>query len=367
MSAPALRLLADDLTGALDSAAEFTALVGPVRVVSDGAAPAGSAALSSGTREATRDVAVARVRALAPALAGAGIAFKKLDSLMRGNTAAEIAACFALGAWRHCIVAPAFPAQGRVTRGGRVLARGADGGWTVPPGGDVIAALAAEGVPVAIGRCDAPLAPGVAVFDAGSDAELAQIVSLGRAAAAPVLWCGSGGLAHALAAEALVRPSAELARPVLGLFGSDQEVTTRQLAACGGCWMRIADGGEAASRVARALDDDGVALVSLALEEVPRAEAARRIATAFGALLKRVPRPGTLLVAGGETLRAVCAALGTAGLDATGLVAPGVPRSAMRGGAWDRLEVVSKSGAFGGDLLWRDLLAANGFIEGKDA
>ena len=42
-----------------------------------------------------------------------------------------------------------------------------------------------------------------------------------------------------------------------------------------------------------------------------------------------------------------------------GQVAPGVPRSILRGGAWDGVAVVSKSGAFGADSLWRDLLAAN--------
>jgi uncharacterized protein YgbK (DUF1537 family) len=67
-------------------------------------------------------------------------------------------------------------------------------------------------------------------------------------------------------------------------------------------------------------------------------------------------------VAGGETLRAICRGLGAGALEATGLVAAGVPRSVMLGGAWGGLEVVSKSGAFGGDTLWRDLLAENGLI-----
>ena len=99
-AAPRLRLLADDLTGALDTAAELTALCGPVRVLWDGAAapPPGSVALDSGTREAARDAAFARVKALAPALVGAGIAYKKVDSLLRGHVAAELAACFVRGA-----------------------------------------------------------------------------------------------------------------------------------------------------------------------------------------------------------------------------------------------------------------------------
>src|SRR3712207_8974822 len=45
--------------------------------------------------------AVAAVEALAPALRGADIAYKKLDSLLRGNTVAEAAACFRLGGWTH--------------------------------------------------------------------------------------------------------------------------------------------------------------------------------------------------------------------------------------------------------------------------
>jgi uncharacterized protein YgbK (DUF1537 family) len=104
-------------------------------------------------------------------------------------------------------------------------------------------------------------------------------------------------------------------------------------------------------------------MVSVALPEgMDRAAAARRIEAVTTDLIHRLPRPGTFAVAGGETLRAICRGLGASSLDATGLVAAGVPRSAMRGGTWDGVEVVSKSGAFGGDTLWRDLLAENGLI-----
>ena len=69
--------------------------------------------------------------------------------------------------------------------------------------------------------------------------------------------------------------------------------------------------------------------------------------------------------AGGETLRALCDGLGAQGLLAAGLVTPGVPRSRLLGGAWDGLAVISKSGAFGPDALWRDLLAGNGHSFGS--
>jgi uncharacterized protein YgbK (DUF1537 family) len=370
-AAPALRLLADDLTGALDTAAELSALCGPVRVLWDGSATAtsqpGSIALDSGTRETERDAAVARTEALAPALAGAGIAYKKVDSLLRGHVAAELAACLHLGGWHHCVFAPAFPAQGRITRGGRLLVRQPDGDLS-PARGDLLAMLAAEGLPARPGSFDAPLPPGVAVFDADTEDDLARVAALGRQAQGPVLWCGSGGLARALAGEARARPATALQRPVLGLFGSDQAVTARQLAACGPCWMRLVEGGgaEAAARVVRLMETAGVALASLDLPDgLDRADAARRIEAAFTDLARRLPRPGTLIAAGGETLRALCRGLGARSLEATGLVAPGVPRSVMRGGGWDGLEVVSKSGAFGTDMLWRDLLAHNGLPTGS--
>jgi uncharacterized protein YgbK (DUF1537 family) len=172
-----------------------------------------------------------------------------------------------------------------------------------------------------------------------------------------VLWCGSGGLARALAGTSAAAANTALSGPVLGLFGSDQATTARQLAACGEGAIAFGAGDDSAT-VARRLDATGLAMVRVALPEgLDRVEAARRIAATMAGLTQRLPRPGTLIAAGGETLRAICDSLGAGGLDAVGIVQPGVPRSVMRGGAWDGVPVVSKSGAFGGDALWRDLLA----------
>jgi uncharacterized protein YgbK (DUF1537 family) len=112
--------------------------------------------------------------------------------------------------------------------------------------------------------------------------------------------------------------------------------------------------------IAQALDR-GAALVTVALPSLSRAEAARRIAACFARLLAGLPRPGTLLVAGGETLGAVLDALG-ASVEAQGLVMPGVPRAVLRGGRWGGVPLISKSGAFGGDMLWHDLLASQPFL-----
>ena len=362
-----LRLLADDLTGALDTAAEFTGSGPvPVRWSWAGAIPArlqGSAALDSGTREGARDAAVQAAARLAPALAGADLAYKKVDSLLRGHGWAELAACLRLGAWERCVVAPAFPHQGRITRRGRQLARGTDGAWS--EAGDILAGLLAEGVSARAARPGEAPGPGVTVFDAESEADLARIAEAGRSSSGPVLWCGSGGLARALAGDLAPNASTALDAPVLGLFGSDQEATRRQLASCGPRWLRLDEGEPGGATLVQAyLNSEGIALVSFRLPPgLARAEAASRIAAEMDRLTRHLASPRTLIVAGGETLRALCGDLGAEALVVHGQVEPGLPRSRLRGGRWDGVEVISKSGAFGAEGLWRDLLARNGLLE----
>ena len=95
---------------------------------------------------------------------------------------------------------------------------------------------------------------------------------------------------------------------------------------------------------------EGNTLLVLALDRASGKELWRR----------EVPRPGTLVVAGGETLRGLCAALEATTLEVQGQIEPGLPYSRLRGGRWDSVEVVSKSGAFGRPEIWRDLLHLNG-------
>src|SRR4029079_1839163 len=132
-----------------------------------------------------------------------------------------------------------------------------------------------------------------------------------------------------------------------------------QLAACGVATIALAEG-EGAAPVRCRLVDDGVVLVKCSLVEgLTRAEAARRIAREMTALIAALEQPGTLIVAGGETLSAACVALAAHALRVTGRIVPGLPRSILQGGRWAGVDVVSKSGAFGPSELWRDLLRDN--------
>lgn len=325
-----LRLLADDLTGALDSASRFVPLIGsvPVSWRTDDLPP--TAAIDAGTRELDASAAQSAMEGLAPLLRGADIAFKKIDSLLRGHVAVELAAC--MRHFDHCVLAPAFPFQGRITRGGQQLARDGDG-WR-DTGLDLPAALRDCGLTVR-------------AHDAATEADLDAIVAAGRALPGRVLWCGTGGLAGALAGSRVVAcPS--LPRPLLALIGSDHSVSARQLAATGERLHRIGAAGAAEIAGVRRALRDGAAAVCVALPEgTSRAEAAQRIGDCLISLLMAIGQPGTLVVAGGETLRRLCDALGAVGLDVDGEVVPGVPTSILRGGDWDGQRVVSKSGAFG--------------------
>ena len=363
--------MADDLTGALDTAAAFVPLTGPVSSFwhSTPTLPI-NAAIDAATRESDRATAMARHHALSEALARADIAFKKIDSLLRGHTFPEIAACVRTGLWDHIVLAPAFRFQGRVTRGGCQYRLGEDGIWQNV--GDIRAGLAAEG-----------LSATVSVFDAENDAELQSVVRHSLAAGGRILWCGSAGLAQALVE--VLAPTAKavpqrLPKPVLGLFGSDQDVTALQLDLCSPyklllsrhCEQSVAiqkqlGGTPGLPRFARndgdavneRLQRDGAAMIGFALlPNTPRAAAAAIIRDHLAALLPMLDKPGTLIVAGGETLRTVCDLLGATHLDVIGSHLPGVPRSVIRGGAWDGVDVISKSGAFGTPNLLRDLLAS---------
>lgn len=295
-----LRLLADDLTGALDSAARFVPLTGPLPVTWRHAQVPHSAAIDSGTRDLSAAAAHVAIGRFAPLLQSADIAFKKIDSLLRGHVALELTACMRF--FDHCVLAPAFPFQGRITRSGRQLVRDGDTwrdtGVTLPH-----------------------------MRDAETDADLDAIVAEGRALPGRALWCGTGGLAGALAGHRPV-PRPNLPPPILALIGSDHPVSRTQ--------------------IATVPPHRRAAVITCDIPPNTDRHAARQhIGATFAALLHQTERPATLFVTGGETLRDVCEALGVSHLEVDGELEPGVPTSVMCGGPWDGQRLVSKSGAFG--------------------
>jgi uncharacterized protein YgbK (DUF1537 family) len=360
----ALRLLADDLTGALDTSAQFAVHCGALPVGwgdPSAASSCGSRAVDTGCRELSAGEARSRFAGLIDVLAPAAdcLALLKLDSLLRGHAGHEIADCADRWPERSIVVAPAFPAVRRVTRRGRQY--WFDGRQFIATGEDLCATLAARGVAFELRRPGAEIPAGVSIFDAETDADLAMIVAVAPPDGPEPLWCGSAGLGSALAQQSGPGPRGQaepIERPLLGLLGTDHPVTRQQLSAVSQHVFAVqAAEPQAATAIAEAMQSRGAAFITFALPpDVTRAGARHAIDATMADLLPRLPRPQTLVVSGGETLRAVCGRLGADHLVVDGQIAPGIPSSRIRGGAWDGVRVISKSGAFGAPDLLRSLV-----------
>ncbi|HKN95539.1 MAG TPA: four-carbon acid sugar kinase family protein, partial [Pseudonocardiaceae bacterium] len=211
-----LTIVADDVTGAADSAVAFPGARVALGVPAAMSAPV--VAVDVDSRAAPVADAVRRAVAAVHASGPGRRLYRKVDSLLRGHVAAEVAAtAAALGA--VAVVAPAFPATGRVVRDGVVWVDGR-------PAADVVGLLRSAGLAVsAVGLAGlarvAELARGVdaVVCDAVTEEHLA-VVAAGLAA--PGLFgVGSGGLARHLPAPH-VDPPVEpvLTGPVVTVVGS---------------------------------------------------------------------------------------------------------------------------------------------------
>ena len=392
---PDFCVVADDLTGALDTAAPFAAHGWRTRVVPwpEGAARAGSRALRRAVAEAATDGDVVvvdtasrhvapqeagrRVRAVLAAAAAVRPRFafyKKIDSTLRGNVGAELAAFQAATGVTRVPIAPAFPAQGRVTRRGAVLVDGR-------PLRRSAAARDVRG-PAASGDVAALLPGRLEVLDAASDADLRRIArSLAKAGRLRAL-AGSGGLAAALAAtlgSTAHTPQPRVTGGVLVVSGSAHPVAHAQVRAlaAGGILALVvpADGRRTARDLDATVELAGEALRSgrsVALVAPPlaaRARVAPRTARLVAERVARVVRRvvttvpvGALMIVGGDTTAAVVAAMEWAPLAVAGALQPGVALVALApasgrartgtGPAW----LVTKSGAFGDPQTLRRLL-----------
>lgn len=312
------------------------------------------AAFDSASRESGEREAIIRTARIAPLLRGGRPAFKKLDSLLRGQPAAEIATCLRTGGFDHAVIAPAFPVQGRVTRRGRQFVRQALGKWQ-DVGVDLAGNLGRLGLAVVLRRPGDHAPAGVSLWDACEETDLADVVVAGRRLSGLVLWCGTAGLAAALAGGGPRRAPCPPG-PLLACIGSNHPVSLGQLEQAAAFWVRMKEGGVDAARIAERLANGSVA-VSLAFPPgLARDEAAQRVRAGFAQLLAKLPPPPALLVSGGETLRGVCLSLGVQSVEVEGEILPGIPISVLRGGDWEGVRLVSKSGAFGAPDLLRRLL-----------
>src|SRR5687768_12848389 len=117
-----IAVIADDLTGAADTGVQLVragyrtaVFFRATEVLAD---DFDAVAFDTDSRTMPAGFAAKRVLDAAHAARGARIVYKKLDSTLRGNLAAELAAVLNATRRERAVVAPAFPATGRSTVGG---------------------------------------------------------------------------------------------------------------------------------------------------------------------------------------------------------------------------------------------------------
>jgi D-threonate/D-erythronate kinase len=369
-----LYLVADDLTGALDSAAAFCGCFGAIPVYLGTPHPNDDvhATVDLATRDADAPPHGMVDAQVVDRLARAAIAFQKVDSRLRGYWPIELAGLMKNGAFDVCVMAPAFPAQGRTTIDGRQIID-AVGASDTSLSIDLVGALHAHGlrvqridrsgpssnVPFAIEDID------VVLCDASTDEDLQSIVRWVHRQPAHdrrLLWCGSAGLARALArADPPRAPS--LRRPALIVIGSMHAATRAQLAYAVATGtpheiVKSDDFDATAMRIRSAFEANAAVILTFAFADgTAERAAALAIAARLQALLPSIARPQGLVVSGGQTLLALCRAVDATSLTVDSEQSPGVPHATLRGGRWDGVEVWSKSGGFGRASWLADLLA----------
>ncbi|MBI1358189.1 MAG: hypothetical protein GC160_27970 [Acidobacteria bacterium] len=304
---PRWALLADDLSGACDSAVAFAKAGFQARFELDAGGAGADAellALSTESRELAPDEAARAVGDACTRLRDAGVAlvFKKIDSVLRGPVEAEIAAAVEAGGFEGAVVCPAFPSQGRVVRDGRLYVHGEPG--PAAPAGELLEWRDA-------------------VTDADLDGLAQEILRRPRR-----LAVGSGGLAAAFARAlgalhhrmAFDPPPPWSALPTGFWIGSEHPATLAQL-------EQLPEG-------------------SL-IERVDMHLAETDVRPLVGALAHH--RIGALVLSGGATARRILDGLGAQAIEIRGEVIAGAPWGTIIGGLADGLTVVTKSGGFGDD------------------
>lgn len=386
-------IIADDLTGALDTAAPFashgldTWLTLPRDRVSRRVdISAEVVVLSTESRHLPADQAANRVAIAFHALAPLQpeIVFKKIDSLLRGNIGAEVVTALMTSGRRHAVVAPAVPSQNRTMRGGTVYVNGA----RLPAGDDGEEALEAPAsayLPDLLQRVGClqvhllsagrwPTLAGEAglhayVVDAESEADLDTIAQFAIQRSPEILPVGASGLGRAFARALGQNAPTQKARIESGLLlfviGSRRQASQAQLHA-----LRAAGAAEIEVPVGTEPDID-LLLDRLSLQPaaslmVVRPEAiaasgvsmqaiADRLGRVAAAIVRRLDVAG-LVMAGGDTAAACVQRLGAECLHVRGELHDGIAFGTLVTDV-GRIPIFTKSGSFGRQDSWTRLVA----------
>lgn len=383
MRHPRILIVADDLTGAMDSAGPFAALgvetwvvAVPMRCDPALLESAGVVSVNTDTRHLSPEQAAARVAEIARHLGvlGFDVVVKKIDSTLRGNVVAETLALMRAGARGKALVAPAFPAQGRTVKGGIVHVDGkplaqtafANDALSPPPLEPLqdVFAKAAAGLRVAQVGVAAEFDPlaDIWIADSTQDADLSAAAAAMDDHSGSVLMVGSAGLTRALAHRYFAgHPRAKELRHVTGTIvfavGSRATRSAEQVDLLAGepetTVLRAPNGKLPQVRI-----PDARNLVLKATADDTGSEGdAQRVAAdmARNAIaIARHSKAEALVATGGDTAIAILAASDNPALQVLGDLMPGIPYARIRLEG-SPLWLVTKAGGFGNPETFRDV------------
>ncbi|AUH39982.1 four-carbon acid sugar kinase family protein [Streptomyces sp. CMB-StM0423] len=397
-------IVADDLTGAGDTAVQFAAAGWPTLLRLGGDRPGGAdgsggdvsvVAITTDSRARPDAGAADLVRAATTGLLRGGVThlFKKVDSTLRGPVRAEVDAMLdVLAPGTVALVCPAFPAVGRTVVDGVLLVDGRPVSETAV-GRDPVTPVTVSHLPTLL---DAPLvrldprwtpaawaaevrAAGsrIVVLDAASDEDLDRIARTVADLGEQALAVGSAGLAGPLAArwrprEAQAPGSAPETRPDAVPAGDPAGtalvvVTSLHDASRAQAEALAAHSAEHLRPTARDLTEDDAWAgfltrvrtaaagrpATLLLSTPDRGATAvdpelvaRRLSDAAAHAVAAGTVAG-LVATGGDGARAVLERLGGTGIRLYDTVEPGVPLGVVVGGPAAGLPVATKAGGFG--------------------
>ncbi len=322
-----LLIVADDLTGALDTAAPFAASGHKVTVVADHRfiaealdSDADVITLTTRSREIPADDAASRIACMKAALKPGIRLFKKVDSRLKGNLEAELSAL----SFERAVVLPGIPEFGRIVSNGMIDGFGVDTPISI-----------AERLGALAHRCRFPdtLTPEDMRYAANTIEEDEMMV-------------GALSLAKAIAGESHTSPLAYPTRRILMAIGSRDPITLSQverLKAAHPDLLYVPAPNGVAALVSEEHRGSSITLIQAVPSETEVSPL--QVASALAASVAEYARVGdTILLSGGATAEAHFDDQGIHLLGFAGEALPGLPVAEYNGSFY-----ITKSGGFGSD------------------
>lgn len=359
VSNPRLVIIADDLSGAAETAGAIAAASGsPAQVWlgHPGGFDAPVVAVDTATRALTGEAVGAALAATLDAIPHGARVYKKIDSLLRGHVAAELAVLRARGL--QLVVAMAVPRIGRSVRDGVVTVSsvplhesrlwGSGGGHPPRSIADAIG-LPCAALPLDVVRSErlasaltVALAAGqVPVCDSETEADLDRIAEALRGLDPRVVVVGSAGLARSMAAgldipSSVPRFTHGSARviTVVGSVAATAPAQVARLVARGVAQVVLSPGAP--------IELDGHDAVVTLAADMPWDDATF---AALAGAVARLPGRTDLVLTGGDTARRTLDALGVTCLFPEREIHDGAVLSTTADGA----AVVTRPGSYGSD------------------